>query len=233
MRLLGSALTLNEAACSVLGWLLHPMAHIHPSKMLHCFHGDGPVLVHHYSSACLALSGFSTENEGHSPGLSYSSQKSHPVQDAAGSPFCSVQRGHALTTLLGQNAASGKGRHEHCSDTTLQSSMAPSALEKMGGVGAVSSPAGSSQQPLRDQTVQDWVKWTGEQKKGGRCLKSITPRKTPQELHSRAKAKQAAEVKKQNRALWPGIATGCAGAAPKGRVRQAMPSQGEARKAVG
>lgn len=148
MRLLGSALTLNGVVCSVLGWLLHPMAHIHPSKTLHCFHGDGPVLVHHYSSACLALSGFSTENEGHSPGLSYSSQKSHAVQDAAGSPFCSVQRGHALTTLLGQNAASGKGRHEHRSDTMLQSSMAPSALEKMGGVGAVSSPAGSSQQPL-------------------------------------------------------------------------------------
>lgn len=113
------------------------MAHIHPSKKLHCFHGDGPVLVHHYSSACLALSGFSTENEGSSPGLSYSSQKSHAVQDAAESPFCSVQRGHTLTTLPGQDAVSGKGRHEHRSDATLPWSVTPSAPEEVGGVGAM------------------------------------------------------------------------------------------------
>lgn len=143
MRLLGSALTLNGPVCAVLRWLLHPMAHIHPSKKLHCFHGDDPVLVHHCSSACLALSGFSTENEGDSPGLSYSSQKSHAVQDAAVSPFCSMWRGHTLTTLPGQNAASGKGRHEHRSDATLRSSVTPSALEEIGGVGAMSAQQGA------------------------------------------------------------------------------------------
>lgn len=74
-RLLCSALTLNGAVGAVLRWLLHPMARIHPSEKPHCFHGDGHVLVHQYSSACLALRGFSTENEGVSPGLSYSSQK--------------------------------------------------------------------------------------------------------------------------------------------------------------
>jgi len=69
----------------------------------------------------------STESEGHSPGLSYSSQKSCAVQDAMESSFCSVQRGHSLTALLGQNAAAGKGRHKHHSDATLRLSMTPSA----------------------------------------------------------------------------------------------------------
>lgn len=52
------------------------------------------------------------------------------------------------------------------------------------------------------------------------------------ELHSRAKAKQAAEVEKQIRALWSGIATSPARAVAKEGTQQAMPSHGEVRKAM-
>jgi len=51
-----------------------------------------------------------------------------------------------------------------------------------------------------------------------------------EELHSRAKAKEAAGVGKQIRAPWSGIATSPAQAAAKGRAQRVMPRHGAARK---
>lgn len=55
------------------------------------------------------------------------------------------------------------------------------------------------------------MKRTGGKKKGGRRLESITPRETPREVkepHSGARAKHAAGVGEQIRAVCLGVATG-------------------------